>query len=70
METANSAHFIGPSTIKRAIMANSSTNAPTYTGPLVMGWSPKYCGNWSRNWNSSGEMFRSLAFLVCARDLS
>ena len=40
--TANNAHFMGPFTIIRPRMNSANINAPTYTGPLVPGWSPKY----------------------------
>ena len=33
----NSAHFIGPFTMKSPRMKSMSTKAPTYTGPLVPG---------------------------------
>lgn len=40
------AHFKGPFTMKQPSMKRKSTNAPTYTGPEVMGWSPKYWVSW------------------------
>ena len=39
---ASSAHFIGPFTMNRPSTKSIITNAPTYTGPLVPGWSPQY----------------------------
>ena len=40
-----SAHFIDPFTMKHPKMKRNSTKAPTYTGPEVIGCSPKYCGS-------------------------
>ena len=40
---ASNAHFIGPFTMNSPRMKSMSTNAPTYTGPLVPGCSPQYC---------------------------
>ena len=37
-----SAHFIGPFTIKQPKRKRNNTKAPTYTGPEVPGWVPKY----------------------------
>ena len=42
MVATNNPHFRGPFTIKRASINSISTNAPTYTGPEVIGWSPQY----------------------------
>ena len=45
MVAPNNAHLSGPFTIKQPKINRNMTNAPTYTGPAVHGWSPKYCGN-------------------------
>ena len=43
---ATSAHFSGPFTTKQPNRNRNSTKAPTYTGPDVMGWVPKYWVSW------------------------
>ena len=43
----SNAHFNGPLTMKQPRMKRNSTKAPTYTGPDVIGWSPKY---WDSCW--------------------
>ena len=45
MVVPKSAHFIVPFTIKQPKKKRNNTKAPTYTGPAVPGWSPKYWGN-------------------------
>ena len=69
-EDANSVHFMGVSTVKRARMASSSTKAPTYTGPFVIGWSPKYCGNWPSIVLTSGCRQSSSALSVLSTERS
>ena len=48
--TTTNAHFTGPRTTIMPNRNSAKINAPTYTGPLVSGWSPKYCGKIDRFW--------------------
>ena len=66
---AYNAHFMGPLRINSPSTNSISTKAPTYTGPLVMGWLPQYCPScWYICMNSGSAFDMAVLFSVSGTD--